>query len=143
MGITRARFLAGKGGIQHGRLRLRALLAKVGFGDLDPRVEEVTIQLRNPDGELLCVTVPPALWVEARPRNFTFAEASGEAGSGLTRARLRVRRTGGAEFRAAGTDVDLSRYAQGEIRLTVSVGARCSTGVATLRPKGHKGFVFP
>jgi hypothetical protein len=138
-----ARFVTGTGGIQHGRLRLRAILAPSGVGDVNPPLDGVTIQLHDPAGALFCAALSPGRWIETRPRSFSFDDPSGQLARGLTRARLRIRRNGAVAFRVAGADIDLSAVRVGELRLTIGLGSRCSVGTARLHTKGQKGFVFP
>jgi len=143
MRVMVARFVAGPSGIQHGRLRLRALLAPSGLGDLNPQLDGVTLQLRDSGGALFCAALSPGRWIETRPRSFSFDDPTGQLARGLTRGRVRIRRNGAVAFRAAGSDIDLSGVQAGELQLTVGLGSRCSAGMARLHAKGRKGFVFP
>ena len=140
--IGRVRFLAGRTGLQNGRLRIRAVLAGADHADVDPASEDVTIQLRNSSRELLCVTIDHQLWVESRPRVFTFRDP-GPAGQGLFRGTIQIRRRGGVELRLASPRIDLSRYDQADVEITVRVGRLCSSGAVPLHARGTKGFVFP
>jgi hypothetical protein len=140
--VLRARVLGSKEGLVGGHLRLRAILAETGHTDLDPEIEDVTIQLRNADGELLCATVGHELWVEDPPGTFRFRKP-GDLAEGLNRGAIRLRRRGGVEFRTASRKMDLRRFDTPELAITVRVGSFCSTGTVRLRSRGNKGFVFP
>jgi hypothetical protein len=143
MRVAVARLVTGTGGLQHGRLRLRAILAPSGVGDVNPPLDGVTIQLHDPAGALFCAVLEAGRWIETRPRNFSFDDPSGALARGLTRARVRVRRNGAVVVRVAGADIDLSAVQVGDLRLTIGLGSRCAAGTTRLHAKGRKGFVFP
>jgi CSLREA domain-containing protein len=142
MRLTRVRLLAGKGGPSRGRLALRAVLADSGFGDVDPTRENVTIELHNANGELLCAMVASGHWT-AKRRTYRFRDPDGTSAEGLTRASIRVRANGAVELRAASPRLDLTRYDQAALEVIVGVGGRCSAGLAALRRKGSRGWVLP
>ena len=137
--ITSGHFLASKGGLARGHL---ALAASVGssFTTADPSAEDVTIQLRNASGELLCAALGRQLWKKAGHKGFKF-RAAGLIAAGPKRGTLRPKR-GGAQFTTSSPQIDLSRY-EGDLRVTLRVGGHCARGAAILRARGKKGFVYP
>ena len=61
MAISTARLLPGDPG-PIGGFGLRAELATSGFTGVDPRRDDVIVQLSTAEGQLLCATIPHALW---------------------------------------------------------------------------------
>src|SRR5262249_6132557 len=139
--VKRARFVAGKRGLGSGRLALTAVLA--GTGAVDPRKDDVRVQLRSARGELLCTSVGPSSWTGNRKgRSFKFKDGSGAATAGLRSAVLKVRGDGSAVLTVRAPPIDLTRFAEPAVTATIRVGARCPAGDARLKGS-KKGFVFP
>jgi uncharacterized repeat protein (TIGR01451 family) len=138
--ITRGRFLTSEGSLEEGKLRLRALLPPV-FGKLDPAVDGMTIQLRNPAGQLLCARLDHERWRRVRKR-YVFRDNGSGAAAGLTAATLRRLAGGRLDFRALGSRIDLRGYLEPEFTLLVGVGSRCVAGRAPLRTT-RKGAIYP
>jgi len=138
--LVRGRFLARHGDLTQGRLALRAAADPPAFAGAAPASEDVTIQLRNATGDLLCATIDPAHWTAAR-RGVRFRDPPHRFAGGLSRGALVVR-GGSAQLLATSYLIDLSRYG-GDLGLTLRVGSRCAQGTAALRPRGKQGFVYP
>jgi hypothetical protein len=140
MQVSKGR-LTGKAGTTGGKLKLAAVLAQAGFADVDPTQSDVTIQLRNPGGELLCTTVSRSLWKKKR-KAFAFRDPSGARAGGLTAADVKPQKSGIVRFSAAGKGFDVGRFAGPSLGVTVRVGDRCSRGTLPLR-QTKKGLVGP
>ncbi len=143
MQVKKVVIIPGPAGATKGHLSLTAILAQAGFADVDPTRDDVTVQFHNPNGELLCATVPHQRWKRPKRRGpFEFGDPTGALAQGLRKMEIKVSKNGSARFTAAGKKMDLDRYARPELTATVRVGDRCSTGSVALRKKGKK-LVFP
>jgi hypothetical protein len=140
MQVSKGR-LTGKAGTTGGKLKLSAVLAQAGFADVDPTQSDVSIQLRNAGGELLCTTVSRTLWKKKR-KAFAFRDPSGARAGGLTAADVKPQKSGVVRFSAAGKGFDVGRFAGPSLGVTVRVGERCSRGTLPLR-QTKKGLVGP
>lgn len=129
--------------LAHGRLKLRSILAEAGFADVDPLREDVTIQIRNGDSEVLCATVGHDRWMRRHGRTYKFWEMTGRLAHGLTDGQIRVRRTGDVRFRTQGRRMNVAPFLASTLRVTVRVGNRCSTGKIELRTSRSRSLVFP
>jgi hypothetical protein len=144
MQVKKVVIVPGPAGAMKGHLSLASILAQTGFADVDPTKDDVTVQLRNQNGELLCATISSQRWKRPRRRGpFHFGDPTGTLAQGLRTMNIVVPKSGAARFTAAGKKMDLSRYAQTQLTATVRVGGRCSTGTVTLRNRKNKKFVFP
>ena len=106
--------------------------------------EAPDFELRNQNGELLCVNISHQRWKRPRRRGpSVFGDPTGALAQGLRTMKITIPKNGSTRFTAAGKKMDLGRYARPELTATVRVGNRCSTGSVALRNRGKKKFVFP
>lgn len=145
MQVRTGRVLAGKGGLTNGRLGLKSTLGQSDFAGVDPTSQDVTLQLRKPAAELLCVNVGHERWSANKKRNkFTFKDRKGSVAQGLRKLGLKVKKDGSVGFLASGKNMDLSGFTDPSLTATVRVGDRCSAATIALRKKGkNKGLVYP
>ncbi len=142
MQVKNVLIVPGPAGAMKGHLSLTAILAQAGFA-VDPTLDDVTVQFRNQNGELLCATVPHQRWKRAKHRGpFQFGDPAGTVAQGLRKMQIKVQKSGSARFLTTGKKMDLDRYAGPELTATVRIGDRCSTGPVMLKHRGKK-FVFP
>jgi hypothetical protein len=130
--------LARKG---HGRLRLRSKLGAIGISEQTPLSEDTTIQFRNANGELLCATVAHQHWMRMHGDS-KFWDRSGLLAQGLQDGTIRVKKDGTIVFRTFSNIMDLSKYNQSTLSVTVRVGNKCSRGTVVLRQKKDR-LIFP
>ena len=137
-------------GGQSSRVRLRAVLARAGLASIDPRVQDVYVQLRGmQDGrEILCAHVPAFRFL-AKRRVFRFRDKAATVASarGITALALRIKSDGSVRFRARGKQVSVTDPAAGRVQVTVALHKqgtaadqnRCSTTEQAFRttPKGR------
>ena len=144
MRVKKVVIVPGPAGAMKGHLTLAAILAQTAFADVDPTRDDVTVQLRNQNGELLCVNISHQRWKRPRRRGpSVFGDPTGALAQGLRTMKITIPKNGSTRFTAAGKKMDLGRYARPELTATVRVGNRCSTGSVALRNRGKKKFVFP
>jgi hypothetical protein len=65
--VTQARFRSGTSTV-----RVHATLADGAFAGLDPRQQDLQLQIRNGDGELVCCTIGTAQWQKLFRRTYGF-----------------------------------------------------------------------
>ena len=144
MQVKKALIVPGPAGAMKGNLSLIAILAQAGFADVDPTRDDVTVQLRNQNGELLCANIAHQRWKHGSRRGpFQFGDPTGTVAQGLRKMQIKVSKSGSARFLTAGKKMDLGRYARPELTATVRVGDRCSTATIALRSRKNKKFVYP
>src|SRR5438094_8681931 len=144
MQVKKALIVPGPAGAMKGNLSLIAILAQAGFADVDPTRDDVTVQLRNQNGELLCANIAHQRWKHGSRRGpFQFGDPTGTVAQGLRKMEIKVSKSGSARFLTAGKKMDLGRYARPELTATVRVGDRCSTATIALRSRKNKKFVYP
>jgi len=143
MQVKTALIVPGPAGATKGHLSLTAILAQAGFADVDPTRDDVTVQLRNQNGELLRQHLSSAL------------EAWESPGAVPIRGSHRNRGAGAPEDADQGLEERLGalpdrREEDGprplprpELTATVRVGDRCSTATIALRSRKNKKFVYP
>jgi len=144
MQVKKALIVPGPAGAMKGNLSLTAILAQGGFADVDPTRDDVTVQFRNQNGELLCANIAHQRWKHGSRRGpFQFGDPTGTVAQGLRKMEIKVSKSGSARFLTAGKKMDLGRYARPELTATVRVGDRCSTATIALRSRKNKKFVYP
>ena len=144
MQVKKLLIVPGPAGAMKGHLSLAAILAQAGFVDVDPTRDDVTVQFRNQNGELLCANISHQRWKRGKRRGpFIFGDSTGALAQGLRKMQIKAEKSGSVRFTAAGKKMDLDRYARPELTATVRVGDRCSTATIALRSRKNKKFVFP
>jgi len=140
MAISTARLQPGHPG-PVGAFGLRAKLANTGFAGVDPRRDDVIVQLATTDGELLCATIPHPLWHSGNGRGFRFADHTGQRAGGATKGRITVDKNGGVTLTLVGHGLDPARFSPG-LGVAARIGDRCSVGAIQLKSKRQR-LVFP
>jgi len=140
MAISTARLQPGHPG-PIGTFGLRAKLAASGFTGIDPRRDDVIVQLADADGELLCATIPHSLWRSGNGKRFKFAEHSGQLAGGATKGRITVDKNGGVTLTVVGQGLDPARFSSG-LGVAARIRNRCSVGAIQLKSK-HNRLIFP
>ncbi|HJQ83519.1 MAG TPA: hypothetical protein VKA21_05550 [Candidatus Binatia bacterium] len=145
MSVTRGR-LKPRGGLT--KLVLRSLLASRGLENVDPRQQDVFVQIRQPNGsELLCAKAPKEKFMRMH-RAFKFWDKKHKVQSarGIQDIKVKARKKkGGVRFRAFGKRVEFHTPASGALQVTVGfydpsgkLPNACSTQVQAFR-SGRKG----
>jgi hypothetical protein len=118
MGISRAR-LRPRGAVS--MLRLRTTLAESGLSTVNPRKQDVFVQIRPPGGaDVFCAQLPADKFMKIR-RGFSFWDKKHVVTSakGINDAKVMIRRNGTVRFRALGRRAQLRTPASGPLQLTV------------------------
>jgi len=139
MAISTARLQPGHPG-PIGGFGLRAKLASSGFTGVDPRQDDVIVQLSTADGQLLCATIPHSLWQSGNGKRFKFADHGGTAG-GATKGRLTVDKNGGVTLTVVGHGLDPARFSP-QLGIAARIDSRCSIGATQLKSK-HNRLILP
>ena len=140
MAISTARLQPGHPG-PIGFFGLRAKLASSGFTGIDPRRDDVIVQLSTANGQLLCATIPHSLWQSGNGKRFKFADRSGSTAGGATEGRVTVDKNGGVTLTVVGHGLDPARFSP-ELGIAARIGSRCSVGGTQLKSK-HNRLIFP
>src|SRR5438876_11085849 len=134
MQVKKALIVPGPAGAMKGNLSLIAILAQAGFADVDPTRDDVTVQFRNPNGELLCANIAHQRWKHGSRRGpFQFGDPTGTVAQGLRKMQIKVSKSGSARFLTAGKKMDLGRYRGRSSR------RRCGSAIAARRPPSRCG----
>jgi hypothetical protein len=120
------------------RLRLKANM-RMSMGPM----HDVTLQITDGSGQLLCRTIPAHSWRKGRAVAFRFRDTGGRHADGLRTARLKVRRDGRLVFRARGKKMPLRFTAGGPARITVRMGQQCASTSGELCPHRNALLFFP
>ncbi len=110
-----------------GGFGLRAALAAAGFTDLDPRHDDVVVQLKGSDGELLCATIGHSLWRSGKGKRFAFTDHRGQLANGVRKGLISVDKNGGVTLAIQGQGLDTKRFTP-LLEVATRVGNRCSIG---------------
>jgi hypothetical protein len=103
------------------KLRLRSTLDRAGQTDVNPRRQDVFVQLRPAGGtDLFCAHVPAAKF-KGKGRKFKFRDRKGQVASakGLRKVAIKVRRNGTVRFRTAGKRAQLTGAHAGDLQVTI------------------------
>ena len=130
------------------KLRLRSLLASSGLEGVNPRKQDVFLQIRQAGDtkDLLCLKVPAENFVKKR-RSFRFRDKKHLIASamGLDKMRIVVKKSKRVRFRAFGKSVQIHTPAPGSLQVTVAFHDRtsdannmCSTQTQAFRT-GRRG----
>jgi hypothetical protein len=131
----------------HSRLKLRSLLASLGLEGVDPRQQDVFLQIRQSGHtDLLCLKVPAEKFKKKR-RSFRFRDKKGTVPSaeGLQRMRIIVKKNKRVLLRAFGKRVNMTTPGAGDLQVTIGfhdptsdAKNMCSSQTQAFRT-GHKG----
>jgi hypothetical protein len=151
------RMTLGKGKIVPGagssRLKLRGILARAGLARVDPRVQDVFVQVKTAEGpDVLCARAPAARFV-TKGRAFRFIDklATVPDAHGLNAVVVRVKPDGSVRFKARGKQVTLGDTHAGALQVTVGFRSntastdenRCSTTTQPFHAGKNGGLLAP
>jgi uncharacterized repeat protein (TIGR01451 family) len=136
-------FTKGQLQVRRSRVRLRATLAQGAFVGVDPRKEDVHLQVRDQNGEAVCCTIPQGSWVKVLGRTFWFRDKTMSICPPIQAACLTRPTKGHIKTTIiAGRQTPTSGLGS-PLEITLSVGSQCVQGSLSLRPRPHGGAVFP
>jgi hypothetical protein len=136
--VTQARFRAGRS-----TLRVNATLADGTFAGLDPRQQDVQIQIRDDHGELVCCTIAKEQWQKLFRRNFGFFDQRITICPPIKCLKLVLPKNGPPRVTIIAGRVAPGSALLSPVQITLSAGGQCTAGPMSLRPKGKRGAVFP
>jgi len=136
--FTQARFRPGKS-----TLRATATLASGAFAGLDPRAQDVRVQIRTDAGEEVCCTIASQQWQKLFHQTYGFFDQKMTLCQPIRCVRLVIPKNGPAK-----TTVILGRVKPGSpllmpLEITLEAGNQCVSGPLSLQPKGKLGAGFP
>lgn len=140
--IRRARIFSRRSNSRTARGRIRASVDET-FGSIDPRDEDVLLQLFDANGPLACCLITSDHWMRLGRRKFGYWDRKTELCPPIADLSIRNRRDGSLRVVVRAKGGGLDRYADPNLSITVGAGSRCATGGALLRPKGSRGWVLP
>lgn len=125
------------------KLTLISTLARAGLTRIDPTRQDVTLQIRPPQGtDLLCAQLPRAAFVRKKT-TFRFRDTAGTTPSalGLSEVMIKIRSDGSVRFRARGKRAVIGNARSGPLQVTVGLrspeaspaGNRCSKTTQAFR----------
>ena len=118
------------------RLSLRGRAA-VTLAALGIPGSDVTLRLRDADGDAFTATVPMALLrPNATGTRFRFSDASGTLAGGITR--LRIGGAGRTDVSIRGRNLDLSAAGAGPVVALLETATKTLAGAGRLRPRGAR-----
>ena len=135
--FTQARFRPGKS-----TLRATATLASGAFAGLDPRAQDVRVQIRTDAGEQVCCTIASQQWQKLFHQTYGFFDQKMTLCPPIRCVRLVIPKNGPAK-----TTVILGRVKPGSpllmpLEITLEAGNQCVSGPLSLQPKGKLGAGF-
>ena len=136
--FTQARFRPGKSTLQ-----AKATLASGALAGIDPRVQDVRVQVRTDAGEQVCCTIVSQQWQKLFHQTYGFFDQKMTLCPPLKCVRLIVPKSGPAK-----AIVILGRVKPGgpllsPTEITIEAGNQCVSGQLSLHPKGKRGAGFP
>ncbi len=136
--FTQARFRPGKSTLQ-----ATATLASGALAGIDPRTQDVRVQVRTDAGEQVCCTIASQQWQKLFHQTYGFFDQKMTLCPPLKCVRLIVPKSGPAK-----AIVILGRVKPGgpllsPTEITIEAGNQCVSGQLTLQPKGKRGAGFP
>jgi hypothetical protein len=140
MNVKKTKMAPSKATVTRTKLKLKSILAQAGF-DVNPMMQDTTVQLRDASGEIFCVNIAHDHWMKMK-RKFTFWDKSGSYAKGLSDGAIIMKKSGRAIFRTHGRQVQMSQASSSQMTVTVGVGNTCSSGTVTLKKKGSR-LVYP
>ena len=134
--VTSARFRAPKS-----RLRVSGTIANSPFSGVDPRRQDVRLQVRNADGSVVCCTLAPQRWQRLFGRTYGFFDQQMQVCPDVQCVKLSLPANG-----AERTTIIVGRTSSSTIasplQITLSAGNQCAQGEVSLRSR-KGGAVFP
>src|SRR5262249_15973038 len=138
LAVTSARYRPRKA-----TLRVRATLPAAGFAGLDPRHQDVQLQIRSEAGELVCCTIGTAHWQKLFRRMFGFFDQRMTLCPPIKGISLALPTNSQPQATIVAGRVAPSSALLSPLEVTLGAAQQCATGSLTLRPKGKGGAVFP
>jgi large repetitive protein len=136
--FTQARFRPGKS-----TLRATATLADGAFASVDPRVDDVRVQIRTDSGEQVCCAIGKEHWQRLFGQTFGFFDQKMTLCPPLRCVKLAVPKNGQARATVIVGRVKPGSPLLSSAEVTIDAGSQCASGQLTLHPKGKRGAVFP
>jgi hypothetical protein len=136
--FTQARFRPGKS-----TLRATATLADGALAGVDPRADEVRVQMRTDSGEQVCCAIATEHWQRLFGQTFGFFDQKMTLCPPLRCVKLTLPKKGPAKATVIVGRVKPGSTLLTPAEVTIEAGNQCASGQLTLRPKGKRGAVFP
>ena len=133
--VTSARFRA-----PEARLRVTGTVADDPFTGLDPRRQDVRVQVRNAAGQLVCCTIPADRWQRLFARSFGFFDQKMNLCPNLRCVKLSLpKKTARATIIMGHVTPEM---VASPLQITLSAGGQCTQGDVSLRSR-KGGAIFP
>ena len=121
-------------------LHVRAQTPNATFAGLDPRTQDVQLQIRNAAGELTCCTIPASKWMRLYRRTFGFWDQLVRVCPPVKDFRLKLPKRGQAQLIISAARLGAGIWLQAPVEFTMQAGNQCAQGQLTIRstPRGAK-----
>jgi uncharacterized repeat protein (TIGR01451 family) len=130
---------AGKGGM----LRMKGTFPDDTFAGMDPRQQDVRLQVANPNGTLVCCTIPGEKWMKLYKRTFGFWDQKMKLCPPIKDFTLALPTKGTDHLKIVASGMASSTVVGTPLDVTVGMGGQCTAGTMTLRRKSATRAVFP
>jgi large repetitive protein len=124
-------------------LRVHATLAADAFSGLDPRQQDVHLQIRGAAGELVCCTLPTTRWQRLFRHTFGFFDQRITLCPPIKCLSFALPKHGPAHVTIIAGRVQPDSPLLAPLAITLSAADQCAAGPLTLHPKPHGGALFP
>jgi uncharacterized repeat protein (TIGR01451 family) len=141
--VSRARLTTRPGSGAPSMLRVRGTMANDVFAGLDPRDEDVRVQLRTGAGPVLCCTIPSEKWMRLYRRVYGFWDQRLRLCPPLKDMSLALPKQNPSRLYLLAAGVAPQTLLAGPIDVAVGAGGRCAAGSFTLRRKNGATAVSP
>jgi hypothetical protein len=112
------------------------------FAGLDPRQQDVELQVRSASGELVSCTIPAADWQKLFQHTFGFFDQSLTLCPPIKCLSFAVPKHGRPHMTITAGGVQAGSPLS-PLEITVSAAGQCAAGALTLQPKAEGPVVFP
>jgi uncharacterized repeat protein (TIGR01451 family) len=123
-------------------LRLNAMLPDDVFAGVDPRRDEIRLQIRDADGTLACCTIPSHDWQKLFHRTFGFFDQKMTVCPSVRCVKLVLPKKG-AERATIILGHASASTARSPIEITMSAGNQCTQGQVSVRPRASGRTKIP
>jgi len=138
LSVTDARFRP-----HRSTLRVHATLPDGTLADLDPRKQDVMLQIRSDAGELVCCTIASTQWQKLFKRTFGFFDQKMTLCPPIKCLSIAVPKKGQPRATIIVGRVKPGGPMLSPLQITISADNQCAAGPLTLQPKAHGGAGFP